>query len=93
MAASTTSDYSSPDDISDWIATPSLFSTEKHGPTATFSVGKFVVERLQPDSYPFDCVVYTRDPLVVGHGWQITVLKTTTMWGYGLVSGYVLCFL
>ena len=75
-----------PADVRDWLATPAPFNADKHGTLAKFSVSNSVVERQEPEHYPYDCVVYTRDPLAVGQVWQTTVLKTTGVWNTGLVS-------
>ena len=82
-----------PEDISDWLATPAPFSTETHGKLARFSVSNSVVERREPEDYDDDCVVYTRDPLVVGQPWRTTLLNNTRKrWSGGLVSGCVPAF-
>ena len=87
-----TSDHTMPD-ISDWLSTPAPFSSAKHGWRALFSEGNSVVERGQSEDEYNGCVVYTRDPLVVGRVWQITILKIAQWSGTGLVRGCVLCFL
>ena len=85
------SDSSPPSDVRDWLATPASFNTNHHGRRADFSVNDSVVERRGPEyeykDYDDECVVYTRDPLPLGHVWQTTVLNTTrSFYGGGLVS-------
>ena len=92
MATSTT-DYSAPDDIRGWIATPSSLSSQKCGSRAIFTEENCVVARREPEVYDNDCVVYTRDALGVGRVWQTTILDISWWSGYGLVSRYVLCSL
>ena len=86
------SDSSPPSDVRDWLATPAPFNVYKHGRRAIFSDDKSVVERRGAEDYGSECVVYTGEPLPLGHVWQTTVLNTARRWG-GLVSGCVLCFL
>ena len=88
------SDSSPPSDVRDWLATPAPFNVYKHGTGAKFTGDASVVERLGAEGYGCDCVVYTREPLALGHVWQTTVLNTTRRWGgLGMVSGCVLYFL
>ena len=77
-------------DISDWNSMPAPFNRVKCGIRANFSLDKCVVERREPEGYPYDCVVYTREPLSVGQVWQTTVLNTSMRGWNGLVSGCVL---
>ena len=94
MASDSSSDSSPPSDVHGWNATPALFNVYKHGRRAIFSGDDSIVERREAERYDGDCVVYTREPLSVGHVWQTTVLNTTRReWIGGLVSGCVLCFL
>ena len=78
-------------DISEWLPTPALLNTEKHGHEAIFSRDNSVVERWEPEQYGGDCICYTSRPLTPGQVWQTTILNTTKRWGGGLVSGCVLC--
>ena len=94
MARETASTSVVPADTRDWLATSAPLNTKKHGSRARFSRDDCVVERREPEDYPGDCVVYTRDPLPLGQVWQATILNSTRKWkGFGgLVSGCVLCF-
>ena len=88
------SDSSPPSDVRDWLATPAPFNVYKHGERAIFSGDDSIVERREAEDDWWDCVVYTREPLPLGHVWQTTVLNTTRrVFLGGLVSGCVLCFL
>ena len=83
-----------PRNVSDWLVTPAPLNTEKHGRRAIFSGHNSIVERRRPDDSPYDCVCYSSHRLPLGQVWQITLLNTTSKWGYGgLVSGCVLFFL
>ena len=74
-----------PLDVSDWIRTPAPFNLKKHGKKAMFSGDNSVVERRQPENGG-GCVCYTSHPLPPGQMWEITILNTTSVRGYGLVS-------
>ena len=80
-------------DISDWLRTAAPFNLKKHGPNAIFSGDNSVVERRKPEKNYIECVCYTSQPLPPGQVWEITILKTTSGWGTGLVSGCVLYLL
>ena len=82
-----------PSSVASWSTRPAPFSTRKHGGNVEFSVDNTVAERVQPERYFGDAVVYTADTLPLGQVWQTTILDTTTPWTYGIVSGCVLCFL
>ena len=82
---------SPPSDVRDWLVTPAPFNTTKRGVGAGFSGDNSVVERREAEYYFDECVVYTRDPLPLGHVWQTTILNTTWRWvDGGLVSGCTL---
>ena len=91
------SDSSPPSDVRDWLATPAPFNTNTRGVRAHFTGDDSVVKRREAEDYNGGCVVYTREPLPLGHVWQTTVLNSIRTkferMGFGLVSGYVLCFL
>ena len=76
-------------DVTDWVATPAPFNTEKRGERAKFSKENCVVERLRPEVYEYGCLAYTFSPLPLGQVWQTTVLRATWSWIGGLVSGYI----
>ena len=78
-----------PLDVSDWLRTPAPFNLKKHGKRAIFSSDNSVVERREPREYSGGCVCYNSRPLPPGQVWEITILNTTSAWGYygGLVSG------
>ena len=79
--------------VSDWLRTPDRFNLKKHGKRTIFSGDNSVVERREPEKYHY-CVCYTSRPLPPGQVWEITILNTTSAWGYGgLVSGCVLYLL
>ena len=80
-------------DFSDWIRTAAPFNLKKHGPNAIFSGDNSIVERREHEKYDVNCVCYTSHPLPPGQVWEITILNTTSRWGYGLVSGCVLYLL
>ena len=81
-----------PSSVASWSTRPAPFSTRKHGRRVTFSGYNTVAERVR--HYRDDAVVYTSDPVPLGRVWQTTILGTGKgWWGYGLVSGCVLCFL
>ena len=82
-----------PLDISDWLRTPAPFNLKKHGKRAIFSSDNSVAERREPEKYPYEGVCYTSRPLPPGQVWEITILNTTSRWGWGLVSGCVLYLL
>ena len=76
--------------VSDWLRTPAPFNLKKRGRGAIFSGDNSVVERQEPEKYDRGCVCYTSQPLPPGQVWEITILNTTSRWGYGvLVSGCV----
>ena len=81
--------------VSDWLRTPAPFNLKKHGERAIFSGDNSVVERREPEKYPYEGVCYTSQPLPPGQVWEITILNTTSSrWrGTGLVSGCVLYLL
>ena len=82
-----------PSIVASWSTRPDPFSTRKYGRNVKFSVDNTVAERVQPEKYYKDAVVYTADTLPLGRVWQTTILGTTTQWEGGPVSGCVLCFL
>ena len=82
-----------PLDVSDWLRTPAPFNLKKRGLAAIFSGDNSVVERREPEKYNYGCVCYTPHPLPPGQVWEITILNTTSSWGWGLVSGCVLYLL
>ena len=85
--ASSTAETCVPSDVSDWVAMPAPFNTQKHGERVLFSGENSVVERLEPEINPYGCVVYASAPLRPGNVWQTTVLNSPGKWGEGLVSG------
>ena len=82
-----------PSSVVSWSTGPAPFSTRKHGTNVKFSVDNTVAERVKPEEYHKDAVVYTADTLPLGRVWQTTILGTDRVWSRGLVSGCVLCFL
>ena len=52
-----------------------------------------MAERVEPEEFNGNAVVYTAQPLAVGQVWRVTVQNTTRTWGAGLVSVWVLYFL
>ena len=84
-----------PSSVADWTPRPAPFNVRKCGTRARFSEGASVVERVEPEKYLSNAVVYTAQPLAVGQVWRVTVQNTTRTWdGYGgLVSVWVLYFL
>ena len=76
-------------DVSDWIPTPAPLNYNKSGVNAVFTSDNSILQRRDPERKAFDCVSYTAHPLPLGQVWQTTVLETTTIWTYGLVSGCV----
>ena len=90
MASSSSSSTASvPSGIGDWLATPAPCNSQKYGENAIFSEDDSVVERREPAKYGFGCVVYTRDPLPLGHVWQTTVGTSESQYIGKLVSGSV----
>ena len=75
--------------VSDWVRAPAPFNLKKHGPRAIFSSDNSVVERREPEKYSNQSVCYTSRPLPPGQVWEITILNTTSGWGWGLVSGCI----
>ena len=93
----TSSEFSVPRDVTDWVASPIPFNAREHGVSALLSGDDSVVEWRDPDSYTTgSCVLYTQDPLPLGKVWKTTVLETTAVYGRligGLVSGCKVCIM
>ena len=82
-----------PSSVADWTPRPAPFNDRKCGTNVRFSEEASVAERVEPEKYPRDAVVYTAQPLAVGQVWRVTVQNTTRKWHGGLVSVWVLYFL
>ena len=81
--------------VAGWSPRPAPFNVRKCGKRVRFSEDASVAERVEPENYWWDAVVYTAQPLAVGQVWRVTVQNTTRTWsGFeGLVSVWVLYFL
>ena len=82
-----------PSSVADWTPRPAPFNVRKCGTRARFSEEASVAERVEPEKYRKNAVVYTAQPLAMGQVWRVTVQNTTHEWGGGLVSVWVLYFL
>ena len=82
-----------PSSVADWTPRPAPFNVQKCGRNARFSEGASVAERVEPEKYAANAVVYTAQPLAMGQVWRVTVQNTTRKWSGRLVSVWVLYFL
>ena len=76
-----------PSTVAGWSSRPAPFSTQICGTRVKFSKDSSVAERVEPNDYSNDAVVYTAKHLALGQLWQITILNIIRVWFYGLVSG------
>ena len=61
-----------PSSVADWTPRPAPFNVKKCGTNARFSEEASVAERVEPEKYRKNAVVYTAQPLAVGQVWRVT---------------------